>query len=158
MHDRFTPLASWLAPARPEPVREASAAAEEPSPQEIHQSEYDEAMAGVRRFRAALDEALDAMLETLLREVAVSVTARALQLEDADLVRIVEQARERYALDEPLALCVHPRDAAQFEGLPYAVEMDPELRRGDVVICVRNGSIDARLGVRLERVLEAFRS
>ena len=115
--------------------------------------DLDDALSAARRFRAALDDALETAVETLLRDVAASVIARELELAPADVRAIVAAARERYRLEEPVRVRVHPEEVAALRELDLCVAADPALRRGDVEIDVRDGTIDATLGARLERVL-----
>jgi flagellar assembly protein FliH len=116
-------------------------------------SDLEEACAAVRRFRAALADALDATLEALLRDIACDVLARELALAPADLASIVGSALERFAADAPVAVRAHPEEAGTLAGLDLKIVPDVNLRRGDVVIDVAFGSIDATLGARLDSVL-----
>ena len=112
-----------------------------------------DALSAVRRFRAALADAFVAEIQTLLRDIAASVLARELELAPADVAAIVENVRARCADEAPLRIRVHPGDAASvcLDGVPVVV--DGRLRRGDVEIDLRSGTIDATLGARLQNVL-----
>lgn len=151
MLDRFVTLSQWLAPS-PAPV-ELEEAIRELDPHETGAA--DAAISDVRRFRAALADAVDVAVSDLLRDIAADVLARELRLSPSDLRAIVGRAFERYAVDEPVAVRVHPLDEASLRGLPVNVVVDPQLRRGDVVLVVRSGTIDASLGARLDRVLSS---
>ncbi len=138
-------------PPEPEP-----AAAPEPAASVVPASacgDFEETLACVRRFRAALGEALDGAVETLLREIAAAVLARELQLAPVDLGAIVKSVRREFAAEEPVRVRAHPGDVASLAQLDVAVVADPALRRGDVEIDVRDGTVDATLGARLEAVL-----
>jgi flagellar biosynthesis/type III secretory pathway protein FliH len=154
----FVTLAAWLrpvpAPEEPaqEPEEELTASPPEVSPEE---EAIADVLSGVRRFRAMLADALDRALLDLLRDIAVEVVGRELAYGAADLQSIVARALERAAPERPLAVYVHPtqRDLVQ---LDVPVIGDPQLRSDDVRIELHSGSIDARLGVRIEQVLAAF--
>lgn len=113
-------------------------------------------LAAVRRFRAALCDALDAALDELRRAIARDVLARELRLAPADVAAIAAGALERYAGERPLRLRVHPDDAAALATGDLNVVADAGLRRGDVAIDLHAGTIDATLGARLACVMEAF--
>jgi flagellar biosynthesis/type III secretory pathway protein FliH len=159
MHERFTPLAEWLAPV-PEADRAPTdvpsvAQSESPMPPD----EFDDVLARVRLFRAALDDAFEVTLGDLLREVALDVVGRELRLAPCEIARIVERARERYRIDEPLGIRVHPADVDRLPGVYRQIAVsDERLRSGDVMLQVRTGTIDASLGTRLERLLRRANS
>ncbi len=165
MPDRFVPLRQWFLDGRLpiEPIVEMQAEPKvsgdrEPPEPVIANDPEDDVCARVRRFRAMLDDALDRALSMLLREIAIDIVGRELQLAPTDIGRIVEAARERHWFDEPpLVVRVHPRDLARCK-LDVTVVADPLMRPGDAEIQVRSGSIDASLGVRLERLFERILS
>ncbi|MHB8592013.1 MAG: FliH/SctL family protein, partial [Vulcanimicrobiaceae bacterium] len=66
------------------------------------------------------------------------------------------RALARYFAEEPLRVRVHPDDAAALRDAPIAVEADPRLRRGDAAVDLRNGTVDASLGVRLDDAVRAL--
>ena len=134
-------------PPRVEPVPPPAPAVERES-DELHR-----VLECVRRFRAALADALDFAVEAMLADVAASVVARELELAPADVAAIVRNVRARSAGEEPLLVRVHSGDLAALEGFDCAVAADPTLRRGDVEIDVLAGTIDATLGARLEALL-----
>ncbi|HTX59485.1 MAG TPA: FliH/SctL family protein [Verrucomicrobiae bacterium] len=155
--DEFVPLASFLRGVARDAVAVAEAhTAPEPSeePPEPDDSESFEAVAQARRFRAALADALEVALETLLRDVASLVLARELQLRPADLRAIVAAALERYRGEEPVCVRVHPSEAAVLSDCGLRVAADAALRPGDALLEVRSGTIDASLGARLAAILE----
>ncbi len=118
------------------------------------ETEYgiDDAIGDARRFRASLADALAMCLEELLRDIAGDVLARELQLAPCDVRAIVERAVERYGI-EPVCIRVNPADAHALDRMGAIVVADGQMRGGDVLLEMRHGSIDASLGVRLERVL-----
>ena len=126
-------------------------AGEEPAPSDLQ----DEALSEVRRFRASLADALEQARFSVLSDIAVEVVGRELQLQPAALRAIVERATERYFDAQPLAVRVHPDEVAEVAAA-YPAIADATLRRGDVTIELRTGTVDARLGVRLERVLRSI--
>jgi flagellar biosynthesis/type III secretory pathway protein FliH len=154
----FVTLAAWLRPISPvqEPAQEPAQEPSAPLPEaSLEEEAIADVLSRVRRFRAMLADALDRSLVDLLREIAVEVVGRELACGPADLQSIVARALERAAPERPLAVYVHPtqRDLVPFD-LP--VIADPQLRSDDVRIELHSGSIDARLGVRIEQVLAAY--
>jgi flagellar biosynthesis/type III secretory pathway protein FliH len=110
----------------------------------------------VRFFQAHLSEALESAIEVLRNDIATEVVGRELQLAPAEIEDIVRRAVRRFAAEGPLCIRVHPDDLEKVScEVPSAG--DCALRRGDAVLEVRTGTIDASLGVRLESVLRAFR-
>ncbi len=108
----------------------------------------------MRLFRARIIEATEAAVETLVADIAADVLARELRLAPADVETIVDRALQRFFEDEPLRVRVHADDALNVEcGVPLVT--DAKLQRGDAVIELRTGTIDARLGVRLATLLQA---
>jgi flagellar biosynthesis/type III secretory pathway protein FliH len=167
MSDTFVTLSEFLrkprAPERHddeplEPVHEACSDAEaEASVDPGDPAELDAALSEVRRFRAALTDAVALACTTLLEDIAATVLARELQLASADMAAIVADALARYREEDPLLVRVHPDDAAALPGLDVKVVADANLRRADASIELRCGTIDATLGARLACVLAAAR-
>jgi flagellar biosynthesis/type III secretory pathway protein FliH len=153
MHDAFVPMREWLAPVSP--LQEVEPQAEVPildEPiDELPCDEIDRALADARRYRAALAEALQLSIAELTQDIASEILARELELKPCDIAGVVERAIERYA-QTPVRVRVHAEDAARVPACWQPV-IDEELRVGDVILEVRAGTIDARLGTRLERVL-----
>ncbi len=157
MHDTFVPLGEYLrgaavAPAEPiapeacEPNVEA-----EPLAQNVPR---EEALADIRRFRAALADALDVRMERLLGDIAAGVLARELRIAPVDLRAVV--ARElALAGEPPVNIYAHPDECELLGAFEGNVLADPALRRGDVRIELRSGTIAATLGCRLESALAA---
>ncbi|MHB8148240.1 MAG: FliH/SctL family protein [Vulcanimicrobiaceae bacterium] len=112
----------------------------------------------VKRMRAALADACTALSEDLTRDISIGILARELRLAPIDIAAIVEATLDRARNDLPVAVHVHPDDLTALGALDVRTIPDPALRRGDVTIDVRHGSIDASLGVRLDALLEAYRS
>lgn len=156
MSSAYVPLAEFLRPIEsvsspePAPVRSVE------RPRESSSSECDEALRAARRFRAALDDALEAGLEELLGRIARDVLARELLLAPADVCAIVEAARERLADESVLAVRVHPSDLEALDGIDLDVVADRGLERGDLRLQVRSGTIDLTLAARLDAALSAF--
>jgi flagellar biosynthesis/type III secretory pathway protein FliH len=159
MPETFVPLTEFL---KPRQERESPCHAEpcDPEPREaqpkddVHSS-TEEAFADVRRFRAAIADALDLAVETLLREIAADVLARELRIEPANLRLIVDRACALLAREEPFAVRVHPAEAGSLEGCGLCIVGDAALRRGDAILELRSGTVDVSLGARLEAVLAA---
>jgi flagellar biosynthesis/type III secretory pathway protein FliH len=155
MLETFVPLREWLAPVVPAPMftpepelPEESELASIP----VEEDEYHDVMREVRFFRAALRESLEERTQMLVREIAIEVVARELELAPADIAGIVESACARYA--PPLSIRVHPDEASELRGLENVVA-DTSIRRGDVMLSIASGTIDASLGMRLVRALSA---
>ena len=158
MHDTFVSLTEYLrgpAPALPEPMSieseppnaEAAASDDEVSP-------VEETLADVRRFQAALADALEVRLEGLLGDIAAGVLARELRIAPPDLRAIVERELA-LAGEPPVRIRAHPDECESLQAFDSIVVADPAMRRGDVTIEVRSGTIAATLGCRLERALAA---
>lgn len=154
----FVALAAWLRKEAPAIIVEEEPLVfqdvqDEPVPYKtpLDDELVADVCAHVRRFRAMLAEALDRSLADLLREIAIDVVGRELLLAPVDLEAIVRRARERCA-EIPVAVRVHPAQQ-RLHDFDVPVLLDPSLRSDDVQIELRSGSIDARLGVRIEQML-----
>jgi flagellar biosynthesis/type III secretory pathway protein FliH len=104
-----------------------------------------------RHFRARLADAFDDAAQRLVRDLAADVLARELRLAPCDLARIVQRV---VAGAPAVRVRVAPADVCRVTGI--AVVADPALSAGDAIVEVSGGALDARLGVRLAAVLEAF--
>lgn len=152
MPDTFVPMREWLRP--PEPPPEAAPDPEPPphEPLTIEASETEEAIAEARRFRAAFADVTETCVRDLLTDICAEVVGRELQLGSCDIARIIERAIAN-AGSEPVRIRVHPSEAPLLAGR-WNVVCDETLRAGDAILETSSGTIDARLGVRLARVLE----
>ena len=121
-------------PALPEDVADAAAAVRD-----------------ARLFRARLADALDDASSRLVRELAAAVIARELRLAPCDVEAVV---RDVLRLAPAVRVRLAPSEAARVADIP--VIADPSLEPGDAIVELAGGTIDARLGVRLATVLEAF--
>jgi flagellar biosynthesis/type III secretory pathway protein FliH len=159
MPEEFVPLARWVIPAAsmPDPVQNDVEPEFETDPARVLEEHSDvaEVLMQARRFRAALADAVELAREQLLTEIAADVLGRELELRPADLRAIVSKAIQRYAFDVPLAVRLHPADVELLRGA-YPAVVDSGLRRGDAIVELHVGSIDARLGVRLESLLRSL--
>ena len=154
MHDGFMTMEEWFRP--PEQIESAGVLPiEEPvcDAPPLENEGLNEAIAGVKRFRAALADAVDMVIGDLLRDIASDVVCRELLISPVDVRAVVARAKERYAFDEPVAIHVHPDDCAVLVNSGTKIVSDGRMRRGDVVLTVRCGTIDATLGARLDTVL-----
>jgi flagellar biosynthesis/type III secretory pathway protein FliH len=107
-------------------------------------------------FHARVIEAVEAAVEPIVEGIAADVLARELLVAPADVEAIVDRALQRFVSEEPIRVRVHPDDAPNVQcGAP--VVADSSLQRGDAVIDLRNGSLDASLAVRLAVLLGAER-
>ena len=157
MAAEFVSLADLLrapdAPPAPVEVGELPAPACEPaSCDDLRSGDVDAALRDARLFRARLADAFDDAAARLMRELATEVLARELHLAPCDLAELVRRAGERApAVRVRVAAC---EAAATIAGVH--VVADAALERGDAIVEVAGGVLDARLGVRLATVLEAF--
>jgi flagellar biosynthesis/type III secretory pathway protein FliH len=160
--DRFVPLGTFLRAApdavpapqpavsampAPEPVEARDAADEDP------ERDAAEALADLRRFRAGVADAFDFALADLLRDLAADVLARELLLAPADVTALARAALARHAQEVPVAVRAHPEEAAVLRGDGLPAIADAAMRRGDLLLQVRSGTIDLTLGARLDAVL-----
>lgn len=155
----FISLASLLFETQPAAVQNAPAEAAVHEPEESAElREAWQALAReVRLFRARLEDELAIALDALLPDLAADVLGRELRLQPVDLANIVSAAVARYAHEEPLRVRVHPSDAGSMAGLAVEVLCDGEIRRGDAILELRCGTIDATLGARLDELLQTAR-
>ncbi|HEY2554183.1 MAG TPA: FliH/SctL family protein [Candidatus Cybelea sp.] len=157
----FVPLTALLRPLQPPdepaaPEVESGADLVRPTVHGTHaEVEYAVTLGAIRRFRAALADALDAAVARLLREIAENVLARELGLRAADVASIVAKARERLVDERIVAVRVHPRDREALAELQIEKIADTSLQPGDIVVELRSGTIDLRLPARLEAALAA---
>ena len=162
MTAEFIALADVLRGAVSHPAAEMSPAAEPatgaPEPDAVpaeggvpDTTEIASALRDARLFRARLADALDEAAGRLLRDLATDVLARELRLAPCDLARIVR----RVGAGGPVVrVRVAPADSRRLTGV--TVLPDSALSPGDAIVEVGGGALDARLGVRLAAVLEAF--
>jgi flagellar biosynthesis/type III secretory pathway protein FliH len=160
--DTFVPLALVLRKAQHDTIQAATVVEPEPEPvPPCHpeliegRDEIDEALGDVRRFRAAVADAVDCKVADVLADIASSVLGRELLIAPADVLAIVKRAIAALDDERVIALRVHPDEADALTRQPMPVIADMNLRRGDVVLDVLSGTIDRRLGIRLQRVLDA---
>ena len=90
--------------------------------------------------------------ELLFDDVCGRVRRFRAMLDDA-----FDYVQERGTPSAPLSVHVHPARCTQAASLGLPVLADPQLHDDQAVLAVRCGSIDARLGVPLERLLGAGR-
>ncbi|MGC1985276.1 MAG: FliH/SctL family protein [Candidatus Cybelea sp.] len=157
----FVKLTAILRPVQPP---EEAAAPEDESRDDLDRTtefgaypanEYVMTFGAIRRFRAALADALDAAVTRLLLEIAQNVLARELALNAADVASIVAKTRDRLLDERIVAVRVHPRDRESLAELQVEKISDTTLAPGDVVVELRSGTIDLRLSARLEAAIAA---
>jgi len=152
----FTPLATFLRTAQSPHASVEDAPSEDDALElEPPAAEVEAACAAARRFRAALEEALEAAVAAIVRDVAADVLARELASAPADLRAIVGNALRRYGARDLVRVRAHPDETALLSGLDLTIVADSSLRRGDVEIDLRGGTVDATLGARLASILPA---
>jgi len=110
-----------------------------------------DALRDARLFRARLADAFAEAAQRLLRELACEVLARELRVAPCDLAALVQRVRERVPV---VRVRVAAADLGAVTGVPLVA--DPALQPGDAIVELAGGALDARLGVRLAAVLEAF--
>jgi flagellar biosynthesis/type III secretory pathway protein FliH len=153
MPDEFVTLSVFLRAPAQEPA--ASVEPHGASTPATCPVELTEAMRAARRFRAALTDALEVALARLLEAISREVLARELAIAPADVVAIVQRVLGELEPEKALAVRAHPEDVASIRALEIASTPDASLRRGDVVVELRSGTIDMRVEARLENVLAA---
>jgi hypothetical protein len=115
------------------------------------------ALRDARLFRARLADVLDDAASRLLRELACDVLARELRIAPCDLAAIVQRVIERAPVVRVrVAACDVGLVAAVLRARGCDVVGDSALAAGDALLEIAGGALDARLGVRLAMVLEAF--
>ena len=157
----FVSLADVLRPpaptatAAPEAVVEPAVAprVDEPEPaiDAASNADLDSALREARLFRARLADAFDEARSRLVRELAAEVLVRELRLAPCDL----DALAQRVLAGAPVVrIRVAPCDVDAIRGVPLVA--DAGLSAGDAIVELAGGALDARLGVRLAVVLEAF--
>ena len=162
MPDRFLPLEDFLracdlAAQGPADIADSSEACI-PIPEVVAPADGDTlaAIAQARLMRAAIEDVCIARIAQLTCDLAVAILGRELRLAPVDIRAVALATLEEARADEPLAVRVHPDEVAAVHGLGARVVADAALRCGDVVLDVRHGSIDARLGTRLDVLLAGY--
>lgn len=155
MAGEFVPLAILLRPAPAPPVAPAAEPPPQPAPPnaaaEPHSDQLDAALTDARLFRARLADAFEAAAARLARDLAADVLVRELRLAPCDLSALVRRVLERVPV---VRVRVAAADRDGVRGVPVLV--DPALEPGDAILELEGGALDARLGVRLAAVLQAF--
>jgi len=134
----------------PDAVATQTAPRQEP-PSAPSSAELAAVLRDARLFRARLADAFDEARQGLLRELATGVLARELRLAPCDLDALVRRVRTELPV---VRVRVAPADAQAIRCVPVVV--DAALASGDAIVELAGGPLDARLGVRLSVVLEAF--
>jgi len=102
--------------------------------------------------RVAALEAFERGAAALLERLAKDVLARELTIAPADVSSIVRRLVAGFDAASPVAIVVAPADAETIDcGIP--VRGDSSLAPGDVVLVVRDGTVDARMALRLRQAL-----
>ncbi len=154
--DGFVSLATWLAgPPAPPPVASPAVADAPPPVPEIALPPRPEAevLREVRLFRARLADALTAATDVLVRELATAVLGRELHQSPADVAALAAAILAEHPAATPVVVRHAPGEIVAL-GIPALA--DDTLAPGDLVLGFANGEVDARLGVRLAVVLEAW--
>jgi flagellar biosynthesis/type III secretory pathway protein FliH len=115
-----------------------------------------DAAADVRRFRAAVADAVAAAVDGLLCDIAAGVLARELELKPVDVRAVVARACLRHERERIVCVRAHPGEVDRLTDAGVDAVGDAQLRRGDVLLEVRTGTIDVTLGARLAAVLEGL--
>ncbi len=102
--------------------------------------------------RVAALEAFERGAVALLERLAEDVLARELAMAPADVSALVRRLVAGFDAASPVAIVAAPADAESIDcGIP--VRGDPSLATGDVVLVVRDGTVDARMALRLRQSL-----
>jgi flagellar biosynthesis/type III secretory pathway protein FliH len=157
--DEFVPLATFLHPIEPSVPSTPNRTTERVDaglarPQCVQASEeLAETLSAVRCFRAALADALDVAVQSLLPAIARDVLGRELHVEPADLAVVVAEAVERFGREQVLVIRARSDEIGAMESLGVELAADDRFARGDAEIELRSGTIDMRLHARLEALL-----
>lgn len=106
--------------------------------------------------RALVHESYERLRVTLLEQFADVVLGRELMLEPIEIDELARRIWESASDAEPIVLRVHPDDAATLDATEVPIRSDPSLQRGDLVLELRDGEIDARYAVRRADVISEF--
>ncbi len=152
--EKFTSLAALLR-APTGLCAEGDTALNDPAqePEAVASGEDQIACDDVRLFRARVAEALEFALDGLCRDLASEVLARELMLGPVDVGAICKALIERYAREVPVSIRVHPHECETLNDFDVPIVADERLCRGDVMLDVVGGTLNASLAVRLEQVL-----
>ncbi len=108
----------------------------------------------VAHFRARLAESFEAAQANLMRKFAREMLARELQLAPADVAEIVRSTCEGVQRSDILRVRVNPQDIPALLGdIPMLA--DEYLTRGDAIVELHQGSLDASVSIRFESLLAA---
>lgn len=157
MREPFISMRDYLRPPEApreftdEPLEEERC---EPEREPFHDIEVAAALRDARHFRAVLADLVELRSREAWKDIAAEVVGRELMLAPADLHAIVQRAIDRG--NDVLRVRVHPLDADRLD-VAWPIVPDESLRTGDAVIETREGTIDARLGVRLAMLLDTGR-
>jgi flagellar biosynthesis/type III secretory pathway protein FliH len=157
MSELYVPLAIFLRPVPPPASNEPpSPPARQEEPVSARSREHDEALRGVRRFRAGLADALENAVNGLLPMIAHDVLARELQLSPADVGAIAAAALDRFSVQDVLCVRLHPSDCDALSGFECKLIPDDSFEPGDIRIELHCGTIDVSLNARLDAALNAL--
>ena len=109
----------------------------------------------MRRFRAAVADALEVAVQQLLAEIAENVLARELELGSRRCGRHRGKDARAGQGRKIVAVRIHPRDREALGELAVDAVLDDTLVPGDIVAELRSGTIDLRLRARLDKALAA---
>ena len=102
--------------------------------------------------RVAALEAFERGAVRLLERFAQDVLARELALAPADVSALAGRLIAAFEETLPVELVVAPSDATEL-CCGIATRSDPSLSAGDIVLVVRDGTVDARLPLRLHQAV-----
>ncbi|HEV3156965.1 MAG TPA: FliH/SctL family protein [Candidatus Baltobacteraceae bacterium] len=103
--------------------------------------------------RALVYESYERSRVSLLEQLADAVLGRELTLEPIEINELAQRIWESARDAEPIVLRVHPDDAVALDATELPVRSDRSLQRGDLVLELRDGEIDARYAVRRADVI-----
>jgi hypothetical protein len=105
--------------------------------------------------RVAARESFEDAVRRLLERLARDVLGRELVLAPCDLGALLAAARAELEAHEPLCLVTAPGERTE---RPWSIphRSDPALSPGDLLIEVRDGTLDASVKARLRRALEGL--
>jgi len=114
---------------------------------------HTDIVADLALLKLAAGEAFERASREVLRRLASDVLGRELMLAPADIDELVRAAISELADAAPVALAISAADAKRVHS-PLPVRIDPALVAGDLVVEVRDGSVESHVLFRFESALE----
>lgn len=118
--------------------------------------EGEEALRCVRRFRAAVSDAVIAAVQEVVPSIVLEVLGRELLLAEADIVAIAAAALRRFDIEQVLSIAAHPTEIETLAPFGLRRVADGSLKRGEIRLELHSGTIDLTLAERTTTALAAW--